>query len=134
MQPPLSTLGAGLRRFNGSQTTARPRKHMATRHAGPLHKVDGVKSPQQGHQCSRSQSLKGASGFATRAVVSDNGRQFIGKEFSQLLEDYKIEHRRTPPYTPSGAYRQATEDCYKSIPGEIPKEMRPVSFRSYFYL
>ena len=35
-----------------------------------------------------------------KAVVSDNGRQFIGKEFTQLLEEYKVEHRRTPPYTP----------------------------------
>ena len=35
-----------------------------------------------------------------RAVVSDNGRQFIGKEFFQLVVNYKVEHRRTPPYTP----------------------------------
>ena len=35
-----------------------------------------------------------------KSVVSDNGCQFIGREFTQLLEEYKIEHRRTPPYTP----------------------------------
>ena len=35
-----------------------------------------------------------------QAIVSDNGRQFIGKEFSQLVENNKVEHRRTPPYTP----------------------------------
>ena len=32
--------------------------------------------------------------------MSDNGRQFIGWEFTQLLEEYKIDHRQTPPYTP----------------------------------
>ena len=35
-----------------------------------------------------------------KSVVSDNGHQFLSREFTQFLEEYKIEHRRTPPYTP----------------------------------
>ena len=35
-----------------------------------------------------------------RSIVSDNGRQFISKEFKQLLKELQIEHRCTPPYTP----------------------------------
>ena len=61
-----------------------------------------------------------------RAIVSDNGRHFIRKEFFQLLENYKVEHRRTPPYTPqcdppSGAHKQGTENYDKSVPGKSQK-------------
>ena len=35
-----------------------------------------------------------------RVIISDNGRQFISKEFRQVLADAKIEHRKTPPYSP----------------------------------
>lgn len=35
-----------------------------------------------------------------KIIVSDNGRQFISKVFTKLLKDCKIEHRRTPRYTP----------------------------------
>ena len=70
----------------------------------------------------------------TRAVVSDNGRQFIGKEFTQVLEDYKIKHRRTPPYTPQWSDKLGTEDCDKLVSGESPKEMRPVSRGTHIFL
>ena len=35
-----------------------------------------------------------------REVVSDDGRQFISHEFTDLLKEYGITHRRTPVYTP----------------------------------
>lgn len=31
-------------------------------------------------------------------LTSDNGRQFVSKEFSEFLKLYNIEHIRTPPY------------------------------------
>ena len=49
-----------------------------------------------------------------REVVSENGRQFIGKEFSQLLENYKVEHRRTPPYTPQCNSMERTNKVLKT--------------------
>jgi Integrase core domain. len=33
-------------------------------------------------------------------LTSDNGRQFVSKEFEQFLTEMSIQHRRTPPYTP----------------------------------
>lgn len=35
-----------------------------------------------------------------RRVITDNGRQFESKEFTTLLQEYGIDHRKTPPYTP----------------------------------
>lgn len=35
-----------------------------------------------------------------RTLVSDNGRQFISKEFTLFIEDYGITYRKTPPYSP----------------------------------
>lgn len=35
-----------------------------------------------------------------RTVISDNGSQFVGKEFTTLLNDLGINHQRTPPYAP----------------------------------
>ena len=35
-----------------------------------------------------------------RAIVSDNGRQFISNDFRQILKGAKITHRTTPPYSP----------------------------------
>ncbi|XP_076660579.1 uncharacterized protein LOC143363937 [Halictus rubicundus] len=32
--------------------------------------------------------------------VTDNGRQFVGKEMEQALREWGITHRRTPPYAP----------------------------------
>ncbi|XP_044596717.1 uncharacterized protein K02A2.6-like [Cotesia glomerata] len=37
---------------------------------------------------------------SVRVVISDNGSQFISKEFTSLLKEYGIEHMRTPPYSP----------------------------------
>ncbi|KAL7304639.1 hypothetical protein TKK_0002886 [Trichogramma kaykai] len=33
-------------------------------------------------------------------ITSDNGRNFVGKEMTSLLEKYGISHRKTPPYSP----------------------------------
>lgn len=33
-----------------------------------------------------------------KTIVTDNGKQFVGKVFDKLLKDCKIEHRRTPRY------------------------------------
>ncbi|KAL7286689.1 hypothetical protein TKK_0019073 [Trichogramma kaykai] len=33
-------------------------------------------------------------------ITSDNGRNFVGKEMTTLLEKYGISHRKTPPYSP----------------------------------
>lgn len=35
-----------------------------------------------------------------RTIVSDKGRQFIGKEARKILSEFNIEHRLTMPYTP----------------------------------
>nr|XP_034194962.1 uncharacterized protein LOC117611144 [Osmia lignaria] len=35
-----------------------------------------------------------------RAVTTDNGKQFVGKEFEKTLTESGIKHRRTPPYAP----------------------------------
>lgn len=35
-----------------------------------------------------------------KTVITDNGRQFISKEFNEFIEDYGITHRKTPPYSP----------------------------------
>ncbi|XP_057327315.1 uncharacterized protein LOC130668842 [Microplitis mediator] len=32
--------------------------------------------------------------------MSDNGSQFVSKEFTSLLKEYGIEHFRTPPHSP----------------------------------
>ncbi|XP_076300585.1 uncharacterized protein LOC143218903 [Lasioglossum baleicum] len=33
-------------------------------------------------------------------LVTDNGRQFVGKELGKALNEWGVKHRRTPPYTP----------------------------------
>lgn len=35
-----------------------------------------------------------------RRVITDNGKQFESREFTALLREYDIDHRKTPPYTP----------------------------------
>ena len=35
-----------------------------------------------------------------RRIITDNGKQFESREFTGLLREYGIDHRKTPPYTP----------------------------------
>jgi hypothetical protein len=41
-----------------------------------------------------------ASGLAVKVLRSDNGGEYIGKQFQALLKSKGIEHERTAPYTP----------------------------------
>jgi transposase InsO family protein len=35
-----------------------------------------------------------------KVLISDNGRQFVGKEFKNFLEKYNVRHHKTPYYHP----------------------------------
>ncbi len=37
-----------------------------------------------------------------KKLISDNGKQFISKNFESLLEDFNIQHHKTLPYNPRG--------------------------------
>ena len=50
-----------------------------------------------------------------RSIVSDNGRQFISKEFKQLLKELQIEHRCTPTWD---KYIQEIAFTYNTAPSE----------------
>jgi len=50
-----------------------------------------------------------------KTVLSDNGTQFTGQLFKQLLEELGIAHRFTPPYTPQANPVERTNKTLKTM-------------------
>ena len=50
-------------------------------------------------------------------IVVDNGKEFIGKHFQQVLSDHNIECHRTHPYTPQENGK--IERWWKTLEGSI---------------
>lgn len=48
-------------------------------------------------------------------IISDNGRQFIGKEVTQLLRDMHIKHRLTASYAPQCSPVERTNRVLKTM-------------------
>lgn len=50
-----------------------------------------------------------------KTVITDNGTQYTGKTFTDLLNNLGIHHRRTPPYTPQANPVERTNKTLKTM-------------------
>jgi len=66
-------------------------------------------------------------GIEIESILSDNGTEFTGSKFRQLLMDYDIKHHRIPPGKP---IFNAVCERFQRI---ILEEFYQVAFRKYFF-
>lgn len=58
-------------------------------------------------------------------VHSDNGKQFVSKQFTQLLENYGVKHLKTAYYAPqSNAAERANQSVLAAIRSYLDKDHR----------
>ncbi|KAI5545224.1 gag-polypeptide of LTR copia-type retrotransposon (UBN2 2) family [Trichomonas vaginalis G3] len=66
-------------------------------------------------------------------IMTDNGTEYVERDFEQICSDYQIKHNTTHPYTPeeNGKIERCWETLFKANPGVQPLEFIPKVIQEY---